>query len=69
MTFQQFQSQVSDGIHIIIDGTECVVLQSTSGVVVARPEGTPIYHGDYSAGVQVVCLTSNSYPQHEVSIC
>jgi hypothetical protein len=69
MTFEEFQLEVGDGSHILVDGHEHVVLKSSLGLVIARPEGSNVFWSKDRATVDVVQLTVNSWAEHEVEIC
>lgn len=69
MTFEEFQLEVGDGTHVLIDGHEHVVLLSTPDLILARPEGSPLSWSLAQATVDVVQLTDLTWVAWEVEIC
>jgi hypothetical protein len=69
MSFDEFQLEVCDGSHIIVDGREHVVLLSQPGLVIARPEGSPLSWSLAQATVDVVQITDITWCAWEIEIC
>lgn len=69
MSFDEFQLEVCDGVHIRVDGREHVVLLNQPGLVIARPEGSSLSWSKSQATVEVVQITSDTWCAWEVEIC
>lgn len=69
MNFDDFQLEVCDGTHLIVNGREHVALLSQPGLVIARPEGSSLSWSLAQATVEVVQLTADSWEKYEVEIC
>lgn len=69
MTFEEFQKEVGEGSVLTIGGRLHYVLLSKTAVVVVRPHGSFVYHGNLSASVAALTITSNNFESLEVEIC
>lgn len=69
MNFDDFQIEVCDGSHILVDGHEHVVLLSKPGLVIARPEGSSLSWSLVQATVEVVQLNADRWDRYEVEVC
>lgn len=61
MKFEDFVASVSEGDVVTGNGRDYTCLQVNKGMVLLRPHGSAIYHGDLTASVQVVCLTKSKF--------
>lgn len=69
MTFEEFQREVGDGTHILVDGREHVVLLSQPDVVMARPEGSSVSWVGSRGTVELLNLHPFNWADHEVEVC
>lgn len=69
MSFEEFQLEVCDGTHIIVDGHEHVVLLSQPGLVIARPEGSSLSWSLAQATVDVVQITACTWGIDPIEVC
>lgn len=69
MTFAEFQLEVFDGAHIVVDDVEHVVLLSKPGLVTARPENTSLTWNETHATVKVTHLTADNWDTQNVWVC
>ncbi|NJR71056.1 MAG: hypothetical protein HC771_22310 [Synechococcales cyanobacterium CRU_2_2] len=61
MKFEDFVASISEGDVVTADGRDYTCLQVNKGMVLLRPHGSTIYHGDLTASVRVICLTQNNF--------
>jgi hypothetical protein len=59
--FEDFVASISEGDVVTGDGQDYTCLQVSKGMILLRPHGSTIYHGDLTASVRVICLTKNNF--------
>lgn len=61
MNFEAFVASISEGDVVTAEGQDYTCLQVSQGMVLLRPHGSTIYHGDLTASVRVACITANNF--------
>lgn len=54
-------ASISEGDVVTVGGQDYTCLQVSKGLILLRPHGSTIYHGDLTASVRVVCITPNNF--------